>query len=565
MTQDTIHPEEALGQDEAALNLARLEERIARLELFLGLEPDADEARAEAATRHRPAVHQSLEIQLGQNLFARIGVVILALGVAFLLTLPYRSLPSAAPSLAGYVLAGAIIGLAHWVGRTFPQIGRYLVGGGLLLNYFATVRLAHFGTEPALHNRAALVGLLLAVVAVNLVVAVRRKSPYLAAIHLTLGYFSALFADAPWLVFGTIVGMTLTSVFLLRTQNWKFLLVLPPVLGALAHGVWAVGNPLFGGGLTLIQGPEINLAFVLVYAMILAAGRIAGVTDTAETFAECAGSALNALGSFGLLTLLLIGAFPDSAVTWYLLASALYLGLAIAHWVGRRSRYVTFIHAMTGYTAMGAALIAASTMPTVFVWLCWEGVLVLSTAIWFRSKSIVVGNFLIYVMVLLAYLILARAVGVASVSFGAVALFSARVLNWKKERLDLRTELARNAYLCCALLILPYALYHSVPRTYISLSWLLVAGAYYVFSRWLRNTKYRWMALLTVVLTVGRVFLVDLVGLNPTFRIVSFLVLGTALLTISMAYSRSRAASEDDEDAISSAGAGARAEDTTTR
>jgi len=99
----------------------------------------------------------------------------------------------------------------------------------------------------------------------------------------------------------------------------------------------------------------------------------------------------------------------------------------------------------------------------------------------------------------------------------------------------------RNAYLACALFVLPYALYHVVPGRYVSISWLGLALFYYISSRILgNNRKYRWMALLTTLLTVLYVFTVELVGLDPALRIVSFLVLGIALLTISMIYSRKR-------------------------
>jgi len=127
-----------------------------------------------------------------------------------------------------------------------------------------------------------------------------------------------------------------------------------------------------------------------------------------------------------------------------------------------------------------------------------------------------------------------------SLSFGIVALLSARILNWQKDRLELKTEMMRNAYLASALFIIPYALYHSVPPGYVSISWLSVALLYYLMSRYLSNRKYRWMALLTTALTIVYVIFVDLVGVDPTIRIISFLVLGTALLTISMVYSRRR-------------------------
>jgi hypothetical protein len=195
---------------------------------------------------------------------------------------------------------------------------------------------------------------------------------------------------------------------------------------------------------------------------------------------------------------------------------------------------------MVGYAALSVAIVAQFPMPDFFVWLCWQSILVVSTAVWFRSRFIIVANFVIYIVIFVAYLVTAATVSTVSVSFGVVALISARILNWQRDRLVLKTELMRNAYLASALLFLPYALYHSVSARFISVSWLVLASFYYIAGRMLNSRKYRWMALLTMSLTILYVFIVDLTAVDPAVRIVSFLVLGTALLAISMFYSRKK-------------------------
>jgi hypothetical protein len=153
----------------------------------------------------------------------------------------------------------------------------------------------------------------------------------------------------------------------------------------------------------------------------------------------------------------------------------------------------------------------------------------------------VVANFIIFLMVFLAYLFTAGTVGLVNVNFGLAALLSARILNWQRDRLELHTEMMRNAYLGSALFVIPYALYHSMPAGFVALSWLAVALCYYVFSRLLKSRKYRWMAIFTVLMTIVYVFAINLVGFDPLFRIVSLLVLGIALLAVSMIYGRRKA------------------------
>jgi hypothetical protein len=196
---------------------------------------------------------------------------------------------------------------------------------------------------------------------------------------------------------------------------------------------------------------------------------------------------------------------------------------------------------MTGYLAMSVAIVQSFPKPDFFIWLCWESVLVVVTAVWFRSRFIVVANFIIFLMSFFAYLVTAGTVSLVSASFGVAALLSARILNWQKDRLELHTEMMRNAYLGSALFVIPYALLHAIPGGLVTLSWLGAAFCYYVMSRILKSRKYRWMAILTVLMTIVYAFAIILVGFDPTFRIVSLLVLGTALLAISMIYSRRKA------------------------
>jgi len=99
----------------------------------------------------------------------------------------------------------------------------------------------------------------------------------------------------------------------------------------------------------------------------------------------------------------------------------------------------------------------------------------------------------------------------------------------------------RNAYLAAAFFMFPYALYHIVPGSYVSLSWMVVAVFYYILSRLLNNIKYRWMAVSTLLLTVLYVFLVDMTKLDPVYRVISFLLLAVVLIIISTLYSRVRA------------------------
>jgi hypothetical protein len=198
---------------------------------------------------------------------------------------------------------------------------------------------------------------------------------------------------------------------------------------------------------------------------------------------------------------------------------------------------------MTGYAALSIAIILQFEKPDFFMWLCWQSLIVVSTAVWFRSKFIIVANFFIFLLMFLAFLVLSGTTSGISLSFGIVALLSARILNWNKDRLELKTEQMRNAYLLTALLIIPYSLYHMVPTGFVAFSWIGVAILYYILSKLLKIVKYRYMSLATFLLTVVYVFVIGITSEETIYKILSFLVLGAALIILSIIYTRNKSKS----------------------
>ena len=529
------------SSEQILTSLRNLEERIARIESYLELKSAAETAEQESPPSAVAAEDdEALELQLGQNWFAKAGIVGLALGIAFLLTLPYNGLPPFLPSAIGYVLVAGIFFLSRYWRDSFQQVSRYLLGGGLLLLYFTTLRLSYFSPTPALTIAPLESGLLLLVVAINVLVAIRRESAYLAALNLTLGYLTALLGGGAAFVLVVLTILSGLTAYLCIRFRWNGLLTFGIGITYLTHFVWSANNPLLGNPIQFGLTPQVHLVFILIYAVCFAVPTLLREKDLREDAFSILNSFFNGLFGFGVFAISTLAGPNTGIAAWNTAASLVFLALSIAFWVRLRSVYATFVYAMIGYGALSAAIVAQFPMPDFFVWLCWQSILVITTAVWFRSRFIVVANFVIYLVIFAAYLFAAPTVSSISVSFGIVALLSARILNWQKNQLALRTEMMRNAYLASALLFLPYALYHSVPPQFVSASWLILALFYYVAGQTLKSRKYRWMALLTMSLTILYVFIIDLTTVDPIVRIVSFLVVGSALLAISMAYSRKK-------------------------
>lgn len=543
MNQPDQPPPQVTTQLEETLR--RLEARIARIETYLQFGP-LPETRAHEGVEALMATPQvskeekeaALELKIGEFWLARVGIVALLVGTAFFIAYPLEVLPPLVHSLIGYLAVAGLFAASRFWRTTYPFLSRILFGGGLLLLYYATLRL-HFFTEPPLltHKPAALI-LLLLVVGGHFYFASQRRSEFLTGLAVFLGYVTALVADVTHFTLPLVAITAAVTIYFLMQYGFKIVGLLSVVWAYLTHLLWLLGNPLLGHPLQAVAAHQYNLVYLFIYAAVFALPNLLRAEEAPADATKILLPLLNGAGFFGVAFLVTITFFAAERAGLNFLISACFLIVAILSWVWRESRYATSFYACFGYMALSAAIFTRFASPQYFIWLGWQSLLVISTAIWFRSKIVIVANTFIYLGIFLVYLISSPSTGAVNVSYAIVALLSARLLNWKTERLALKTELMRNAYLASAFVIIPYGLYHAMPRNYVSLSWLGAAVFYFVMSLLLKNKKYRWMAMLTILLTVIYVFAIDLARLEAGYRILSFLALGVVLLVISLLYAR---------------------------
>jgi hypothetical protein len=186
--------------------------------------------------------------------------------------------------------------------------------------------------------------------------------------------------------------------------------------------------------------------------------------------------------------------------------------------------------------AMTVSLYGLLGLPRVFFSLSVQSLLVVSMALWFRNKLIVIMNSILFFAILLIYLLTARHVDGVNFSFALVPLISARIMNWQKSRLEIRTEFIRNIYLIEGFFMVLFALYKAMPGQLVTLSWTFAALFYFLLSLILRNIKYRYMALATMLSAAVYLFAVDLAKIEAIYRVLAFLFLAVISIGISIYY-----------------------------
>ena len=527
--------------------LKSLDERISKIEqkLQISVKYETEELPGENVNEtiielSSEEKEERLEFQIGQFWLAKLGILIFFIGVAFLLSFPFKHIPVIVDIIFGYTFSVVVYFISrHWR-ESYSYLSDYLLGGGLFLFYFTTLRMHFFGNGILISETPIEVILLSVTVAVILLISIKRKSNYLILLSLILGYVTALVSKNSYSIFGFLTLLSLLTVYFKLKYNWHTFIFTGIFFTYLSHFLWFMNNPVLGNTLQPVQGPGINLLFLIIYAVIFASGERLRKDPFPENATVIFSSILNAGGCYLLFFLITFVNKDSSASLYHLIASIVFITIAILYWQKERSKFSTFIYAMLGYFALTVAIIYEVKSPGFFILLCWQSIIVLSTAVWFRSKYIVLANFVIYILIFVTYLVLEGKLGATSLSFGIVALLSARILNWKKDRLELTTEQMRNAYLLTALAIIPYALYHAMPVGWASVSWIVVAIIYYALSVILKSKKYRWMALATLGLTVGYVFIIGITNEDFTYKIISFLVLGFVMLIISVLYTKKK-------------------------
>jgi hypothetical protein len=85
-------------------------------------------------------------------------------------------------------------------------------------------------------------------------------------------------------------------------------------------------------------------------------------------------------------------------------------------------------------------------------------------------------------------------------------------------------------------------LFYQSSTEYVSIGWAISALALIAFGFATRDRAYRWSGLFLLLITLLKVTLLDLAGVETIYRIASFIVLGVILLLASFAYSRYRGA-----------------------
>ena len=542
--------EQVPGGSEILAKLNALEKRIDVLEnevrnprrsksgVKQEIEENEEDYRLTLKLPWQDSEEEGIESKIGEYGLAWLGNIVLIFGIVFLSQYLTNTGHLLIAGIIGYIAVAGILTLAHFIRKSYSYMAYVFTLFGHVLLFYTTLRLFFFTDPPVVSSKSIIVTLLLCISGYQFFEAIRRKSQGFAIMAFLLSLVLSVVSDNTHIMLPIVTILAGISVFFFYRFGWSRLLILSVILNYLVFLMWLVSNPLMGHTLQAVTHHQYAFFYLAatgaIYSMITLI-RQKGLFPDGIILTTVI---LYGLGFSVILGLMVVTFFPDNYM-WIFTTIAIFCLLFSALLKYRSPwKYSPALYALYGFLAVSITFYGIWKFPDAFLALSIQSFLVVSMALWFRSRIIVVMNLFLFLGLLIGYAGTSANLMAVNFSFPVVAFLSARIINWQKERLNIKTELIRNTYLIVLFLTMLFAFYNAVPKQYVTLSWTCVALLYFLLSIFMKNVKYRYLAIATMLATAFYLFAVDLARIGMVYRIVAFLFLAIISIGISTFYVR---------------------------
>ena len=548
---------EETNPDKILEKIDYLERRISQLESLLGVRKVSEEEFKSyerdltiEELKQRPSGSEkesAMESRIGEFGLGWLGSIVLLFGMAFVTQYIQSTGQPLFSSIFGYFATVIIFAIAHFIRKSIPSLASKFNIISYILLFYVTLRL-HFFTDFPLLSEPIIPLILLVIISIlQFYIANKNRSEFLASIAFILLLITANISNTTHFMLSVVTLSIIFSVYLLYRNSWWKLIIIAQFLGYISFIIWYLINVNVDKVATtpLTDNYSITYLFVCVSAFSMIT-----LFKQHEKIPE----------AFVFISIILNGLFFTIVLTMYVVTFYMmnYVGIFISISViailfsvflkkYSELKYAPAFYALYGFVSISTAVYGIFGLPLAYLLLSIQSLLVVSMAIWFRSKIIVFMNFFLFILLMTGYYFSADSVHSINFCFALIAIITARVINWKRERLDIKTDLLRNIYLIFGFFTLLFALYKAVPGPYVTMSWSIAAVIYFLLSILIHNVKYRLMAIFTMIAAAIYLFIVDLASVGIIYRIVAFMFLAIISIAISVYYTKHKKKNLPDE------------------
>lgn len=289
-----------------------------------------------------PPADLSWEMALGTWWLPRIGMVVLAVAVVWLLTLAMGQIPPAwLPGIRlglGAAVCVALLVLGKFLEKRAETYARVLLAGGIALSYLVAFATHYLPFTQVFDSAVPTLLLLAGIVAFWTAVAQWRHSRLLGLGvtllgHLTIGLSTFTLAEPHSLAVAGLVALAAGSAFFLWRNGW-IVIAMAGVLGAYGNYLlWLAESPASGTVVAFVSAMAVLVVFFLLFALADFFAPAAFRREHAGYRLRTLHASLNAVGLVGLGALLMQGfdfARPHDYL-FYLAAGAVMLALSAGY------------------------------------------------------------------------------------------------------------------------------------------------------------------------------------------------------------------------------------------
>jgi len=438
--------------------------------------------------------------------------------------------------LIGYIASASIFLLADYIKKANVHLAFIFRINVLVLLFYFTVRLHFFSFSPIIPGKIISIFMLLILVALQVYLSIRNESQPFAALAVFFALATAILGDTTNLTLPIVMITAAGVVYIYRRFNWEPLLIVTIFLTYLVFFLWLFGNPLSGHTMEMITEHHFGIIYLFGLGVCFSIVSLFRKKDSVSDDFLISVIIINGILFTFLLLLMVLRFFSTDYVNLFTVITISALIFSIILHSKSDWNFASAFYALYGFMAMSIALYGIFGLPGVYLLLSVQSLLVVSMALWFRNRLIIVMNSLLFLTILIIYLLSSKNVNGVNFCFALIALISARIINWKRSRLYIKTDMIRNLYMIEGFFMMLLALLHAVPKQFVTFSWSMAALLYFVISLLLKNIKYRYMALGTMICSAFYLFIVDLARIEIIYRVLALLFLAVISIGISIYY-----------------------------
>ncbi|MCA9729718.1 MAG: hypothetical protein KC729_18695, partial [Candidatus Eisenbacteria bacterium] len=350
-----------------------------------------------------PAEGPALEVRMGESGLAWVAGAVLPIGIAFLMSVLFSAGHPWFACLTGFAAATGLFAVSRLGRGSSRTIARVMGVVAILLAFYSTARLHFFSENPPIGHPILGRLLLIGVVAALALAAARNRADGRTGLGIVLALVAGLLSGVVAVPAAMIVAVAASVVFLELRRGSTALTLWTIVFVQAAIATVLAGNPVAAHRFEVVTHEPLAVPLVLVTLALFFLPSLAKRGEgpfSGAGFLQC----LNATGAFFLVSVIAAAGSRVDVPRVFVLTTAVFLILAIAQWKRTNSRFYPALFASFGFLAMSIAIYTGLGVPRAFLWLGLQSLLVVSLALWFRSRLLVMANVVIFVGVLVFYL-----------------------------------------------------------------------------------------------------------------------------------------------------------------